>query len=454
MNPVGPVVTTSGQDEEARLNLKKLRYETVETRRKVQKLGLELKTLRYGAVLETAKAISGPVAVVGLIVSLLIGQEQLRIANEARLEDRFQKEVAHLGSDSSGERLTGVAGLNLILADPLEWRRHREAVSNLVNALAVEEDAVVRGALVDALAQLDPKNPKQVPLVALALDLLVDRNRVLTALHEFSAEELTQEGIEQSASLGPIVASGKVLADLIRKGARKKDMAKIACMACDFSGPAVDLSDANLSGSILANANFSGVNLERANLTDATLTGTHFVAADLSWALLGESLATSSRYDRLQYRSAVVELDKGLFPDFKLAKLRDAKFGTRVLFGRALLRKKNWLGETVDDGGAHFEEADLEGADLTTFQVLILDYTPRFVYLAPRSARWEFWGGTCRPEGKDAMLCSIENQLLEEKDIYSVLANWLARAKNVGKAKLGEDLALAVTTEREARDRE
>jgi uncharacterized protein YjbI with pentapeptide repeats len=466
---VEALVTTEGHDEESRLKLEKLRLEIDETRHKVEKLGLEITGLRHGAWLEWAKAASGPVAVLGLIVSVVLGQLQLRTATETRLEDRFQKEVAHLGSSSSGERLTGVAGLSLILADPSEMQRHREAVSFLVNALAVEQDAVVRGALVSALAQLDPKDPRQGSLVAVALSLLVDRNRVLTGLHEFSAAELTREGIEKSAGVGPIVATGKVLAGLIQRGARVKgvSLAAIACIACDFSGPAVDLSGVDLSSSVLADADFSYAHLEGATLTDALLTGTQFFGAHLRAAQLGVTGVlgvgdASSRYRRLRdqsalnyYKYALDEINESLFPDFSCADLHDAQFEGRVLLG--IEQGEN---EGLVDDAAKFEEANLEGADLMKFRLLYIDNTPgHYFFDESFGPRWQTWGATwqncgslppSRAEDKGAVFCFVGQGLQLQKkaeDRFAELARGLARAKNVGKAKLGKEMALEVQKE-------
>jgi hypothetical protein len=443
--PVDAAVSASEQDEEARLKLEKMRLENAQTRRNIEKLGLEINGLQHRGI-EWAKAATGPVAILGLIVSVVLGYLQFRTATEARFEERFQKDVAHLSSPTRIERLMGIAGLSQILANRSESQRHEAALSFLVNALAIEQEDTVRGAAVSALAQLDPGKKEQVPLVHTALELLVDRNRLLAGRHEFSAEELTREGIENSAEAGPIVAIGKVLAGLIRRGAVVKhvNMADIACVGCDLSGPAVDLSGVDLRRSVLANADFSQAKLERAQLTDAILTGTKFFGADLRAAMLGASDEVSARY-RV---SARTEVEKGLFPDFSRADLSDAQFAGRVLLG------KNSAGFQMDEAPL-FEDADLGGVDLTSFRLLYLDHTPDF-YDELFGQDWRIskpgLGLACDPPGSKVITCLLKlaEPVHQDEHRLTRLAEELAKAKNVGKAKLWHELELAV--QKEAQD--
>jgi hypothetical protein len=151
-----PQPAGSPTDDEEALSPEKLRLEVESLRREL--------SVRNNWM-EWMKAASGPVAVLGLIVSTIITSLQMGAAREAGLEDRFQKQVAHLGASSPTEKLTGVAGLSFILGDRTEAKRHQEAVSFLVNALTVEPDATVRERSWMSLARLIPKSGTRLTLV-------------------------------------------------------------------------------------------------------------------------------------------------------------------------------------------------------------------------------------------------------------------------------------------------
>lgn len=479
-------VIVAGQDEESRLRLLGLRLETQETQRKLEKLSLEIDALRREASagsrwLELAKAATGPVAVLGLVVSAVLGAAQLRIATEARLEDRYQREVTHLGSKQTSERLTGVAGLSLILKDPSEAARRRvEAATFLVNALAVEQDATVRAALVGALMVL-PGTPEGNSLVPAALRLLVDRNRDLTSLHDFTPEELTPAGFEKSSALGPVAGTSQLIAAFIRSGGslfplpmsvepskvpRGMDLSHISCVGCDFSrgDRAVDLSYVDFSGAILTAANFSGAILRDAKFVDSLLMGTSFVGADLHGADLrpswrGQPIDMRHRLSRptasgrrLEERSVAIfdrywDGDGGerYFPDFACADLRNAQLAGRVLLGEAFFENGEYAEDSVD-----FVGTDLDGADLTDFQVVYMDRS------APGIGSWQHLDlgvalgsslcGSLKAERADQavafcvlpssfMVRRLEGNL--EPNRFSALVGQLAAARHVSRAKVG-----------------
>ncbi len=352
----------------------------IEADLQIEKLRLEVESLRHKLFhrndwMEWMKAASGPVAVLGLVISTILAALQMGAAREAGLEDRFQREVAHLGSSSTSERLTGVAGLSLILGDGLQAKRHREAVSFLVNELSVEQDTTVRGAMVDAIAQLDPKKPSQSALAEEALQLLIARNRGLNRMHEFSAEELLPQGAEKSQQLGPLLDTGNLIARLIREGASSGDLSGIACIGCDFSG-SKHQRPADFGGSVLANADFSKAYLEGANFLDSVLLRTKFVGADLQDANLGEDLMVLRRKLIGQSAQLLSQSSHSLnppsappgeiFPDFRCANLQGAHFDGRTLLGVYL--GGNWEVESAD-----FSGANVDGTDLTSFAILYAD---------------------------------------------------------------------------------
>ena len=423
---------------------------------KLEKLHLEVESLRHQLSnstdwLEWVKAASGPVAVLGLILSAVLGAWQIRIATESRLEDRYQKQIAHLGSTSASERLTGIAGLSSFIFDPFEKDRHQECIGFLVNALAVEQDANLRGAIMDVIGRLDPSNRDQAVLATKALELLVARNRVVTRLHIFSVEELTAEGADNSPALGAVQDSGKLISLLMRKGIRSKDLSGIACIGCDLSNTK-GLDDTDFSRAVLANANFTGSELRQADFSDSILSGARFRSADLHGAKLGENFRLRTHSDRNEKMADnIAHLIRrfnffnplGVFPDFSCADLSDANLRGRPLFA---LQEFSKGGRTLTS--ANFDSADLARTNLDSFN---------FYYLNTDSNRkpedilddipWEA-GATCRvlsPSGIEKsgfFSCQVvgayQANFSSAKDAekFDGFARQVVRAKNVDKAVL------------------
>jgi uncharacterized protein YjbI with pentapeptide repeats len=424
-----------------------------------EQLRLEVESLRRdlsrrNTLMEWMKAASGPVAVLGLIISTIITSLQMGAAREAGLEDRFQKQVTHLGSSSATEKLTGVAGLSFILGDRTEAKRHREAVSFLVNALAVETDATVRGAIVEVIGQLDARNPDQAAVASDALQLLISRNRQMTRLHHFSAEELAPNGAEASQQLGTIVDTGNLIARLIRQGASPKDLSEIACLGCDFSGSKYPRG-VSFSGAVLANANFSGANLAGANFLNASLQRVKFVGANLQDANFGEDPVPHQR--RLTRETAELLSQSsqspnppafppgGIFANFKCANLQNANFDGRTLLG--LYKGGVWPSESVD-----FSGAKLDGADLRSFAILyadenaknIVDFSASVPFSSMRST---LFGSATNPNSQTALLYSVVTTDAEwrfdrhspKASLLDDLAYTLLSSKNLNEAKLAPE---------------
>src|SRR5580704_3328910 len=118
-----------------------------------QKQILELRSLVrslswHGTSLEWLKAATVPAALLGVLVTFMIGSNQIQQTQDARDSERFDRALSRLASSSTNERLTGVAGLRLFLATQNNLR-HAATLQFLVNAAAIEDTDIVQNAILD-----------------------------------------------------------------------------------------------------------------------------------------------------------------------------------------------------------------------------------------------------------------------------------------------------------------
>ena len=168
-----------GRDEldnaEARARIEKVALEQ-------EKLRLESRALRrqlslHGLLLEWMKAATVPAAVLGVLVTYIIGTWQFRETEEGRAADRFDKALSRLATpDNALARMTGVAGLRQFLADGKD-EHQLEAVRYLVTTIAQEKTAEVRKAVLDAFSDAGHFNQQSKDD---ALRVAVELNRSLT----------------------------------------------------------------------------------------------------------------------------------------------------------------------------------------------------------------------------------------------------------------------------------
>jgi uncharacterized protein YjbI with pentapeptide repeats len=344
---------------------------TVDAEAELRKKNLELETKLLSQqlhpkyrMLEAAKAVAGSLAIFGVVVTLYLGVSQLGETHRSNDDERFDKAVARLASSTPTERLAGVVGLGLYL-EPRQKPRHRATLRFLVNALAAEQDPVVRGELLDRLSQLTLGQISQDDLND-ALERLRDRNISLYArlhaafmyqvLHGTAhladkGNDETEVGAASEDDLAPLRATASALTALIKNGARAKNLSGVYWVRCDFSGKiwdmtnpdfskvadfahadptkTLDLSGADFHGAILRNANFLGVNLRETSFDGADLTSTNFAGADLSNAKLTDF---GRRHYIIQGMETSGHLSGGMFPDFTCADLSGADFSGSILF--------------------------------------------------------------------------------------------------------------------------
>jgi Pentapeptide repeats (8 copies) len=251
--------------------------------------------------IEWLKGAAGVAAVVGLFATVIYNSAQLAQIRESRDEERFDKAVSRLGSQSPSERLAGLSGLQLFLG-PAQRDKHQAALLFLANGVAIEKDPIVRGAMLDIFASLRQYQFEQ---QVLNETLAVERDRNRGILKSFQARFQTRlkdgsatifdEGNDETGigtlapdDLAPLQATAATIASLIRNGAHVKDLSDIYCTYCGFSSSdgSVNLSDVNFDRSFLRKASFVKANLENASFDGADLIQTDFTGANMRRAKL------------------------------------------------------------------------------------------------------------------------------------------------------------------------
>ncbi len=294
---------------------------------------------------EWLKALAGVAAIAGLVIAFTMNSRQLAQLAASRNEERFDKAVSRLGSQSPSERLTGLAGLQFFLG-PTQKDRHQGALLFLANAVAVETDATVRGAILDTFASLRQYGIEQQVLNdTLAAER--DRNRsvlkTLQARFQKRVNEKTDAIFEKGndeAGLGnlaledlaPLQATAEAIASLVRSGAYVQDLSDIYCVSCLFSSSdrSVNLSNANFDRSYLRKASFARAILENASFDGAYLMQTDFTSADLRRAKLTDPPLVDPPIQAILIKKALWAANG---PIFECADLTEADFTGSVMFG-------------------------------------------------------------------------------------------------------------------------
>lgn len=268
---------------------------------------------------EWLKAGATAVGFLGLFITLLSALLQFNESRRVRSDERFEQAVKSLAGEKVAERLSGVSALNGFLAP--EYSRESDALSALVNGLAIESDAVVRAAITDIFTHIGSRS---IPVDALnsALSSLVNRNRTVGWMFLRSRKGDLRDFIMMvDPEEGKVAALGQAIVLLLRAGATNRDFSEIYCIACDFSGLQ------------LKEADFSKARLPRSTFRKADLDGAIFVESDIQGA------------------------------DFTFANLRNARFSSRDYFQEGTYRYF---------GGTNFSCADLGGANFDGFNLLLL----------------------------------------------------------------------------------
>lgn len=217
---------------------------------------------------EWLKAATPILGAFALLWTVYIGIGQLREGAATKAQERFEAAVNHTNSREIRERLTGIATLeSLLKAAPND--RHQAILEVLVNALAVEDDIIVRAALLDLFRHLDASQLGPAVLNSTLLSV-VTRNRALKLAGGYLPEGPVSPKLQ---------ALGLVLVQLLRKGAYTQDLSDTYCFACDFSE--LDLHSVTFQNALLTASRFKKTNLSGAIFSGAWLGFARFHKANL-----------------------------------------------------------------------------------------------------------------------------------------------------------------------------
>jgi uncharacterized protein YjbI with pentapeptide repeats len=314
------------------IELKKLELENSEIEFKQSKRFRRLEYLKAYAGI--SGFITGIVAIVTIGFSVFQWSTETEQNRNVRVEERLDKTILNLGSNSTQTRLASVIALHTFL-DKNHEKYHQQVLLSLVNMLSNEKESGVRSAIVQLLAETDSGIIKK-EILEKTQTILINFSKFHLETGELYEKRITnefripppdsQEGIARDIAKG--------ILELLNKGIKINDMSSIFCIKCDFSG--LDLQGVSFEDAILTWANFSNCNLKGANFDGADLEETKFISADLASTYFTyydnkhpgyRNHYVERQLDQEQYQTAVFG------PDFTNANLTGADFTGHILFG-------------------------------------------------------------------------------------------------------------------------
>ncbi|GAA4105345.1 pentapeptide repeat-containing protein [Actinomadura miaoliensis] len=222
---------------------------------------------------------AGVLATVGTLLvtalTLRSGQEQLNLAREGQVTDRYSKAVEQLAADKREVRAAAVYALERIAKDS---PRDRQTIRDVLAAFIREHDP-------DPTAQAKDLPDEPDIDVAAALTVLVRRSTDPEGTPPLDLHNTRLSGANLSdANLKGVNLTGADLSNAKLTGTKLRD--------ANLDGAKLtgaDLSDADLTGVDLARANLTRANLTGADLSDADLTGADLARANLTRANLSDA---------------------------------------------------------------------------------------------------------------------------------------------------------------------
>ena len=222
----------------------------------------------------TVAALPGLVALIALVfayLSIRATDDQLQIAEQGQITDRYNAAIANLGSASTDVRLGGIYALQRLMQDS---PRDQPTVVAVLCAF-VRDHA-------PAIATLAGNGP---------------RTDVQAALTVVTSRNTANDG---STTIVDLADTQLVGANLV--GANLVGADLFSANLGDAYLESADLADANVGDATLTDAELGGANLTHALLTDSDLTGAdlagaYLASATLEHATLGADLASANLTD-------------------------------------------------------------------------------------------------------------------------------------------------------------
>ena len=291
-----------------------------EAEARVLKLEAERKLLvdqasRSYQLREWVKAGATAVAFLGVLFTAGTALVQLSESRKARSDERFEQAVKNLAEDKPAQRLSGVSALNGFLTAKV---RQEDAMSALINALAIENEPVVRDAITDVFAHLDGSVTESALNSALRATAARSRTVGRTVLRARGGHPLQVSLDDLEPQDGKLVSLGRVITSLMRSGATYNDLARIYCIGCDFGG--IKVKGISFDGATLVHSTFERSEFINSSFRFAQLGGVDFRGT----VLRGSKFSTSTPGDGESDREGSAW--RYAAPDFQCADLSDADF--------------------------------------------------------------------------------------------------------------------------------
>lgn len=348
------------------MNGKKQRSESDEIEQRLRIKALELQLRSYERDLskshswrEWLTAAAPAIAFVGLAFTVSWAIIQNNQAKRLRIEEdraqRFEAAVNRLGSHDANSRLTGLTGLETFIQDA---RFHATAWNSLVQAIAVEDDAVVRASLLESIHSLPASQ-----------EMKNDGLKTLIRLNSSLTQSLVAPALsEQQLPIEPLTHSERLLAmkdaviTLLERGAKATNFDGIYCVRCDFRSLSGG-DHISYRAAIIDDADFSGVTLTSADFSYASLVGTNFDHAILHHA----DFDSANDNPFFWYQSFGDDPDDP-GPNFYCADLTGSSFDGFVVEGYKISKGKNgWWPSPLRSAGMNWFGTNIAG---TTFHNL------------------------------------------------------------------------------------
>lgn len=339
------------------LELEKLRLENVNLSRRLS---------WFGELLEWIKAASVAAALIGILVTFVIGTNQSKQAEETRTSEIVDKALTRMAESSPQVKLSGIAGLHTVL-DIGTTEDRRSVLQFLLLDIAAEHNSVIRETIESIFRNLSQSTIPKETLNAV-LQTAIDQDRALfqtyfmdsSKLSAARRREILAKNLQQSNdsvvgvsdlqllekqtfdnvlelakmpsnpfefsipavdlsvddTIERLRSLARIVTVLTRLGATANDYSKIFCQQCDFRA-ALKL-EGRFDDSMLDGANFYGMDLRKASFASASLAN-----ADLRFANL-QGVTISSPDKLFVWRDRGAAAYDNLWPKLLCADLRGA----------------------------------------------------------------------------------------------------------------------------------
>jgi uncharacterized protein YjbI with pentapeptide repeats len=329
------------------------------------------------ALASASGVILAVVALLGAVVSAGEWFASQRKDRDVRTEERFERALSLLSEARPPQRAAALTSLGSFI-DANNQQRDRQVLVSVANALPLEDDPSVRGAMVSFFDDIDPQAVGTLALDA-ALKSLSYASRDLVQRSDYWHERDTLFPFVGGSKDGAaMTALERAMAGLMRKGARNHNMAGTYLEGADLSK--LDLTGTNFDDAIVNGANFGNAALVGASFVGADIEGAHFVRADLRLAQFRYSTDATAggahnNFVQFDFLRALWQFLKTKTanaivvsqPDFSCADLRGADFSGSYLVGLNPDDMTQFL-----SGAAQFQGADLAAANFDGIVVYAL----------------------------------------------------------------------------------